>query len=276
MRRKWSPKFPVGRSFDWMKRHAAKFEAIFEGNAQDSRPQTSAPISTQLPEVVGHGSYDVELDPVLGEKDLTIHEISTTPRVWLIPQFATEQEMDELIGTARNWTGQSKHDTTGFSFEMPLSHTHAAFAVAHRMRAVLGLDNDMGGTLRTRHYDGSLKESHPEHVDWFEITRADGKSSNLIVTAMLNMWTTEEGGETTFVDAQPQRFGVKPVRGDLVVWYSCTAEGRYDEHSTHRGNVVTQGHKWTVTQFFYQPLHRCSKRTLKGNLVSGWPAGRGL
>ena len=35
-------------------------------------------------------------------------------------QFATDEEMDELMSVARAWRGDGKHDSTGRSFEMPI------------------------------------------------------------------------------------------------------------------------------------------------------------
>ena len=75
---------------------------------------------------------------------------------------------------------------------------------------------------------------------------------------MLNLVTTTKGGETEFIDASPKPVKVKPVKGQLVLWWSCTDEGKKEEYSMHQGNVVESGTKFTVTQFFYNPLSSCT------------------
>ena len=200
--------------------------------------------------------YERLLDPVLANGTIGIRRVSISPRVYVVPNFATEEEMDELIRIAEAWQGRDKHDSTGRSFEMPIARYDVAHRVSMRMRALVGLGNDMGSTLRTRRYGPG--DSHPEHVDWFEIENAHGKKSNLIATAMLNMRTTAVGGATEFIDAKPAPVDVRPVRGELVLWWSCNSTGAEDKYSMHRGNEVLAGEKYTVTQFFYQPLSMCS------------------
>ena len=210
--------------------------------------------------------YDPESDPVLQRGKMDIVQVSDQPRVYKIANFATDEEMDELMSVARAWRGDGKHDSTGRSFEMPIDRVAVAHRVFHRMQALLGIGNDMGSTLRTRRYGPG--ESHPPHVDWFQITRSDGAKSNLIATAMLNMVTTESGGATEFLDAVPRPLRVQPERGTLVVWWSCTANGVKDPYSLHQGNVIESGEKFTVTQFFYQPLSMCAADNMYGQVTS--------
>ena len=58
-----------------------------------------------------------------------------------------------MINLATEWAGESKHDFTGFSYEQPLSDP-IVYRLAKRMEALLDLKNDMGQTLRMRHYEG--------------------------------------------------------------------------------------------------------------------------
>ena len=209
--------------------------------------------------------YDPETDNV-PPASLTIHILSKSPRVYVVPNFATVEETDGMIDLAEAWNGRSKHDFTGMSYEQPTT-AKLPHRLSKRMEALLDLGNDMGQTLRMRHYEGGKDEYHPLHTDWFEIEHPDGESSNLIVTALLCLSTPEEGGATYFPNAKPKAFRVKPKRGMLVVWYSCTPEGTEDLNSEHMGELVVKGHKWTATNFFYQNAKaKCGKRQMLGTI----------
>jgi prolyl 4-hydroxylase len=212
-----------------------------------------------------HGVYDPETDTV-NPNSLSVRILSKTPRVYIVPNFATDEETDKLIALATKWAGDSKHDFTGFSYEQPVSDP-TAYRIAKRMEALLDLKNDMGQTLRMRHYEGGKEEYHPLHTDWFEIDKHDGTKSNLIVTAMLCLSTPEEGGATYFPKAAPKPFRVKPRKGMLVAWYSCTEDGKEDKISEHEGELLIKGHKWTATNFLYQHNSQCSGRKLLGSVI---------
>lgn len=228
-------------------------ELDLENETEDNDP-TSTPTLTRRRKIE---PYDPDLDTIL--QSVTIRQVSESPKVYVIDNFASEEEMDYLFKINTEWSyNKKKHDSTGQSFEMPINIDPVPYRISQRMSALLKMNNDMGGTLRTRLYNEG--ESHPPHVDWFEIDLGTGdetKKSNLIATAMLNLKTTRRGGETEFVDAQPTSVKVPPVRGQLVLWWSCTKEAVKDQHSLHQGNEIKRGTKFTVTQFFYNPLSSC-------------------
>ena len=201
--------------------------------------------------------YDPNTDTVL--QLIKIRQVSEIPKVYVVDNFASEDEIERLIKINNEWMFYKKKDTTGASFEMPVNIDPVPYRISQRMAALVKMKNDMGGTLRTRLYKKG--ESHPPHVDWFEIDILDmggnKKKSNLIATAMLNLITTKKGGETEFLDARPVPVKVKPVRGQLVLWWSCTQKGEKEQDSLHQGNKIIKGKKFTVTQFFYNPLSSC-------------------
>ena len=199
-------------------------------------------------------NYDADSDQVL--QSATIRQVSESPKVYVIDNFATEEEMNTLREINDQYSyNKKKHDTTGASFEMSVHTSEVSYRISKRMSALLKMKNHMGSTLRTRLYKSG--ESHPPHVDWFEIKNQDGSTSNLIATAMLNMVTTIRGGDTEFLDAVPSSVKVSPQRGQLVLWWSCTKEGSKDHFSLHQGNKIERGTKFTVTQFFYNSLDSC-------------------
>jgi hypothetical protein len=100
--------------------------------------------------------------------------------VYVADNFVTDNEIDALTEIYENIQIERKKDDTGTSFELPIDFHDVPFTVSNRMAALVKMSNDMGGTLRTRLYQKG--ESHPPHVDWFVINKADGTESNLIAT----------------------------------------------------------------------------------------------
>jgi hypothetical protein len=122
--------------------------------------------------------YDPKKDQVL--QKIKVRQVSATPRVYVADNFVTDNEIDALTEIYENIQIERKKDDTGTSFELPIDFHDVPFTVSNRMAALVKMSNDMGGTLRTRLYQKG--ESHPPHVDWFVINKADGTESNLIAT----------------------------------------------------------------------------------------------
>ena len=94
--------------------------------------------------------------------------------------------------------------------------------------------------------------------------------------------TPEEGGETVFPDAVEQsapgavegaplsecaRRGLanRPYKGDMLLFYSLTPDGKPDERSLHASCPVTRGEKWSATKW----IHVSGFRTAAGEIERG-------
>jgi 2-oxoglutarate-Fe(II)-dependent oxygenase superfamily protein len=179
--------------------------------------------------------------------------LSTSPRLYAIDDFATDAEIAHVLTVAAAPLDLIRrgilpgHNTTGFSFEMPVQGDAMREGLAQRIYSLLGMDNDVGETMRFRRY--AVGESHPIYGDAWQI---DG--SHLIVTALLYLNDTEAGGETHFPLAQPASVLVAPGRGRLAVWFNYTPDGEVDPNAIHEARVVERGTKCTITNFIYKPL----------------------
>jgi hypothetical protein len=140
-----------------------------------------------------------------------------------------------------------REDETGESCELPLDVDPLVTEVFARVERVLGFANACGGTLRYRRYETGT--SHPAHLDAYEI---DG--AHLLVTAMLNLTDTEEGGETVFPHAVDGALALPPRAGELLLWFTHCPDGSLDPASKHAALAVRRGAKLTLTQFVYGPL----------------------
>ena len=173
--------------------------------------------------------------------------------MYVLDDFASDDEIAHILDitgdlpTLRRRGIVSKHDTTGFSFELPVRGDLVLQRLCARIYATVGLENDRGETLRFRRYRGG--ESHPLHGDSYRVGE-----SFLIATAMLYLNDTEAGGETHFPHAQPRPLRLKPRKGRLVVWFNHLPDGGEDPASHHESLPVKRGEKVTLTNFIYRPL----------------------
>ena len=192
---------------------------------------------------------------------LAVEVLSSWPRVYKYNNFATQAEIDTIFTHIHAWEGKSKHDETGHSFELPISQDPIMEDLHQRTVSFLNLTDAPGltsatQTFRIRHYNDSLGEYHPDHTDWF-----DTGASTLILSALLVLEGPEEGGDTEFVKLHPP-LTIKPVKGNLLVWYSCTRDGQEDKMSNHKSTKLIKGQKWTATNFLWTDKAFCCRDPL--------------
>jgi hypothetical protein len=185
----------------------------------------------------------------------TCRTLRERPRIYVMDGFATLEECRHLreVGAdaqrLARWGVTTKHDHTGFSFELPLAQDPTAAAISERIGAALGVVNAFPGTLRFRRY--APGEAHPPHTDNFRIDELD-----LVATALVALDTPEEGGETAFPCADPP-LAVAPRAGRLLAWLNNASDGRPDGRAYHEGRPVLRGTKTTVTEFVYAEPGAC-------------------
>ncbi len=182
-----------------------------------------------------------------------IQTLSAEPRLHVIDGFVGDEEVEHVLRLAAAPASlapglRTKHDESGFSFEMPVGNDSVLQDIRARIAKVLGFGNDEGATFRFRRY--APGESHPQHTDAFS---ADG--SELIVTAMIALVAPSVGGETLFPLAADGPIAVPPRRGRLVLWFNYTTDGEVDQQSAHSASRVEAGEKTTITAFVYKPAY---------------------
>jgi len=194
-----------------------------------------------------------------------------TPRIHLVENFATDEEMDYIMKEAfHNMKPQNQEAETGMVYELPVARSDITKNVYNRMSSVfpgIGRNNEAEhttDTFRVRRYlaDGNGVaggDYHPPHTDWFQSTKGDN-SNVLIISMILYLTSPEEGGTTYFPQAWvngKKGYHFQPKRGNLAAWWSCYRNGTQDWHSSHESTPIKAGIKWNAARFFYDDTRKC-------------------
>lgn len=211
---------------------------------------------------------------------ITVGGSEHKPRVYHIKQFATDAEMDHIMNSSFHYMLPQEQDTeTGMVYELPIGQDPILKGYYKRLYDLFpgGIGTPPSKakdqTIRIRRYMPQALganhtglvggDYHPPHVDWFETTPGD-LSHVLLMTQMLYLTSPEEGGETDF----PFAFGGKgykqlPIRGDLVIWWSCVPAGTRDPLSEHASLPLKRGIKWNAAYFVYDNVKKCNVEPVK-------------
>ncbi len=196
--------------------------------------------------------------------------LGKSPRLYLMDGFASPEEIRHIVEVAeRALAGNQvaiRRNYTGLSFEMPLSGDQTLEALARRIYETLGMVNDFHGAMRFRRYAPGVH--HPPHIDSHRKIRG----RMLILTALLYLTDTEEGGETYFPWAEPDPIKIAPRAGRLALWFSHAPNGSKDEASLHESLPVIRGSKATLACFIYKPVE-WSRKEIKARIVRRCPPG---
>lgn len=215
---------------------------------------------------------EIGRDAMQGEAK-RLEQVSIRPRVWVADGFLTDKEADDILAAVPAEDSEAarrlaaKSDQTGFSFEWPIDGSDLMEDIRKRLNGILGIDNQLPGTFRFRHYQPD--QGHPPHVDCYEV---DG--AVLMFTALMHLEDSEAGGETLFPFAEEGPLSIAPRKGRLVVWGNYRPEGRPDAASNHEGARLVQGSKTTLTWFVYAPPSAASHTPGMGRF-SQTPTGPG-
>lgn len=182
--------------------------------------------------------------------------VSVVPRIWVVDDFATDIECAHVISLGaevesghRGEEGEeipTQHDSTGFSFELPIVGDPVLEEIDRRIQALMGVKDIAGMTFRFRRYRSG--EAHPAHTDVWEMN-----GGWLVGTAMVCLEAPVSGGSTDFLSSVP-RVSVPARAGRLTIWANHRPDGLPDDASLHMGAAVLEGEKTTITRFVYRPL----------------------
>uniref|UniRef100_A0A383VHQ9 procollagen-proline 4-dioxygenase n=1 Tax=Tetradesmus obliquus TaxID=3088 RepID=A0A383VHQ9_TETOB len=204
-----------------------------------------------------------------------IEQLSWKPRAFLIKGFLSDEECDHIIRMASpkmeesvvvdSASGTTKKSTvrtsTGTFF--PRGHDDVITVIEKRVAAVTMIPVEHQEGLQVLHYrDGQKYEAHYDYFHDPVNTRMEAGGQR-VVTVLMYLTTPEHGGETVFPDAEKKVEGPgwsecalkglanKPKRGDALMFYSLTPDGKKDPTSLHGSCPTLKGDKWSATKWIH-------------------------
>jgi prolyl 4-hydroxylase len=180
----------------------------------------------------------VAFDPLKNMKIL-----SWKPRIFTFENFLTSEECDFLINLGRDKLERSRvvgaekeeviADRSSSGFWIP--YEQSSF-VDKRIAAVTHMHPSHGEQLHLLHYEKT--QQYKPHFDWFPRQLSDAQEQQIkdygqrIATMIIFLANVEEGGETWFPKVNIK---VVPKKGDAVLFYDLTPDGKEDEEALHGG-----------------------------------------
>lgn len=188
--------------------------------------------------------------------------LSWTPRIFLVENFLTNVECDYLIQKARpelkRSTVVSAVNTSGDVHEARTSKgmffvrdgkDPLIANIERRIAELTQLPEENGEGIQVLAY--GYGEEYRPHWDYFDNSNEGGafcynRGGQRVATLIMYLENTEEGGETVFPSANIK---VKPMKGNAVLFYNCTPDGKEDPLTLHGGAPVIKGEKWIATKW---------------------------
>lgn len=226
-----------------------------------------------------------------GKLNMTLRVISCAPRVLEIPDFLSDDEVDHIINVAK--AAHLKKSSTGSTSDPKNSQddrsTRTSYntwvdrhkdpiidSIYRRGADVMHIDEawlrhrgadefpkvkNKGGlaeALQLVHYGPG--QEYTAHHDFGFANIARGKEQGArFATLLLYLNEGMEGGETSFprwANAETfKKLNVTPKRGRAVLFYSQLPDGNLDDLSHHAAEPVTDGEKWLINLWTWDPVY---------------------
>ena len=195
--------------------------------------------------------------PFMSLTAYTTTELSASPKVVLLEKFLSEAECNYLIQGAvpqlmrsRVFTAKGEqldHRRTSKGMFYPsLSSDPVLTAVENRVARLVELPRENGEGIQVLWYQEGGE--YQPHFDYFDPKIPGGvdRGGQRVVTVIMYLNNVEEGGETIFPKLD---IAVSPVKGNALLFYNCTPDGREDPRTLHGGAPVKKGEKWIANKW---------------------------
>eukprot|EP01124_Arcella_intermedia_P019099 TRINITY_DN2623_c0_g1_i1.p1 TRINITY_DN2623_c0_g1~~TRINITY_DN2623_c0_g1_i1.p1 ORF type:complete len:266 (+),score=17.71 TRINITY_DN2623_c0_g1_i1:36-800(+) len=193
---------------------------------------------------------------VAQEGEPWIETVSWSPRIFVYHNILTTEECDHIVelGAAEvtrsqvvGDKGASEVNNARTSYGVFLSKYEedpVLKKLRHRISDWTHLPEANGETFYLLRYE--VGQEYKPHNDYFRDDMDLGAAGNRIATVLTYLSTPESGGETVFPNAGLQ---VKATKGNAVLFWDITPDGKSDPMSLHGGNPVISGTKWAMTKW---------------------------
>lgn len=203
--------------------------------------------------------------------ELELEVISTEPKAFIIPNFLSEFEADNivalaepqlkgsLVGDRESGGGRSSNTRTSRNAWIPRTMSPQTETLFRRAADLLKIDEKLlynhknVEDMQVVYYQ--VGQKYDSHHDW----GVRNKPESRFITLLLYLTDQEHsraGGETSFPKAGNGR-GIKvhPGKGSAVLFYNLLEDGNGDELALHAATPVVEGEKW-LSNFWVWDAHR--------------------
>ncbi|CAI9118669.1 OLC1v1020265C1 [Oldenlandia corymbosa var. corymbosa] len=208
-----------------------------------------------------------------------VKQISSKPRAYVYKGFLTDEECNHLISLAKtelkrsavadNLSGESKLSEVRTSSGMfiPKGKDPIIAGIEEKISTWTFLPKENGEDIQVLRYEPGQK--YDPHYDYFADKVNIARGGHRIATVLMYLTDVEKGGETVFPNAEESSrrrsmtadedlsdcgrkgIGVKPHKGDALLFFSLHPNAIPDPLSLHGGCPVLEGEKWSATKWIH-------------------------
>jgi prolyl 4-hydroxylase len=215
----------------------------------------------------------------LGTTEFTLETISESPKIFLINNCLSDDEVDKILELSKGKLKRStivSEDGSGLVLSdirtsstcwIKYSDDPVIENIFNRIADILKIDRNIvkyqaSELLQVVNYQKSQEFKH--HHDYLDPVYHIGnnavmRGNNRMATFLFYLVTPEEGGETDFPLAKTEKsndgLSLTLPKGSAILFYSMLPDGNLDELSLHAGLPVQKGEKsianlWVWDRFF--------------------------
>ncbi|KAF0888393.1 hypothetical protein E2562_014211 [Oryza meyeriana var. granulata] len=200
--------------------------------------------------------------------------LSWQPRALYFPQFATAQQCENIVKTAKQRLmpstlalrkGETEESTKGIRtssgtfLSADEDPTGTLAEVEKKIAKATMIPRNHGEPFNILRYE--IGQRYASHYDAFDPAQYGPQKSQRVASFLLYLTDVEEGGETMFPYENGENMDigydyekciglkVKPRKGDGLLFYSLMVNGTIDPTSLHGSCPVIKGEKWVATKW---------------------------
>ena len=193
---------------------------------------------------------------------------SINPRIFVVRNFLSDAECDHMITIARAKIERSTtvdpetgglitvDGRTSSSTFFWIGHDPVVTAIEERIANLVNIPVVNGEGLQVLNYKEG--QFYNPHFDFFDpdlkgSAPALAVGGQRVATFIMYLSSVAEGGETHFPEMDIK---VPPTRGDAVLFYNVTVDGKVDRNTLHASLPVISGEKWASTKWIRERAYQ--------------------
>ncbi|GJP35710.1 hypothetical protein CLOM_g9241 [Closterium sp. NIES-68] len=197
-----------------------------------------------------------------------------SPRAYLFKRFLSEEECDHIVAQA-NPRLQRSSVVDGVDGHVSVSQVRTSSGmfmekgedevikrIEERIAVWTFLPLANQESLQVLRY--GVGQKYDAHHDYFDDPKHLQRGGHRYATVLMYLNNVTKGGETTFPmhkDPTPKDdswsdcaqgvLGVKPIKGDALLFFNMLPDGSPDESSLHHACPVVEGEKWSAPKWIH-------------------------